>query len=129
MLASDVVALCDENGISELAQMFAMSTRQAEAKYVAAKRSLAAGFNPTMTLAASVRRSVSPQEPLEDDQAPTDDLESEAQARAARIQRESHGVAGASIAQLRSRLAVLERNLGKGALHHEAWWGVLLTVR
>jgi hypothetical protein len=123
MLASDVIAICESNGIGELARMYQLSRRQAEGFAIQARRVLASGSNPVMvpgTDAGTVRASQRPQEPPEgqgegqasDDQAPS--LEDNAAAMARRIKSESAGVAGASVANLRAQLAVCDRNIDKG---------------
>jgi hypothetical protein len=119
MLASDVIAICDSSdGISELTKLFGITRRQAEAFEIQARRVRNAGHNPVMVPGSEVgtararQRPTEPAEPTTTD--PADDLELAAADHARRIRSESHGVAGASIAQLHSRLAVLERNCRMG---------------
>lgn len=115
MLASDVVSLVESSGLQALSEAFAISRREAESLERRARRALNAGANPLMTSdqAGIVKPSQRPSEPLEDDQA-LDDLEQAAQDQARRIKHESYGVAAASVANLRSRLAVLQRNIRVG---------------
>jgi hypothetical protein len=124
MLASEVIAICDRsdsNGIGELARLLSLSRRQAEAFAVQARRAVAGGHDPIMVpgtvvgpRAALVSATASVDfEPDDQDQG-GDDLEHQAHAQARRIKHESAGVAGASIANLRSRLATLERNVRAG---------------
>ena len=117
MLASDVVAIVNEpNGLTNLAQMFAISRRGAEQLATVARRAQQHGLNPVLSPGDSLGALSRPQvvqEPTEDDQA-LDDLEQAAQDQARRIKHESYGIAQASIANMRSRLAVLERNIRAG---------------
>ena len=115
MLASDVVSLVESDGLNSLTTIYGISRLAAERTYVAAKRTLNNGYNIQVIPGAdigTVRPSLKPTEAPEEPQEPT--LEDEAWALARRIKHESAGVAGASIADLRSKLAVCERNLGKG---------------
>jgi hypothetical protein len=114
MLASDIANICNEpNGIAELARMFQLTPRAAQAYEIQARRALRLGLNPTLTPQDTVRAARAPQEPTEEHQAP-DDLETQAREHAARIKSESAGVGAASVANLQSRLAVLERNVRAG---------------
>src|SRR5215216_3639317 len=115
MLASDVIAICESDGLTSLAQMFGLSTRQAQAYEIMARRAQAAGLNPTLEPGAALRpaRAAVAAEP---DQDQGDELEDEAQARARRIRAESAGLALHSIGHLRGRIATLERNVGNGYL-------------
>jgi hypothetical protein len=122
MLASDVISLVDNGGLIELSKAFAISRRQAENLERRARRAMLSGANPLMAPgdeSGSIRAAQRPQEPTEpsepiEQQDEAAELEEQARSHARRIKSESAGVAGASVAQLRSRLAVLERNIRAG---------------
>lgn len=127
MLASDVVTLCESNGVSELARMYGLSARQANAFLVQAQRLLNQGHNPVLTPGSDAATVRNYHKRTEEPEPEALSLEEQAQARARKINEQSYGQRSHDIGQLRGRVSTLRKNCERG--YREWEHDLALTTR
>jgi hypothetical protein len=71
MLATDIVNIVESSGIAELARMYQLTPRAAQAYEVQARRALAQGRNPTLAPGDAVRASHGAESPRASTKSPT----------------------------------------------------------